>query len=41
MLKGKFKQTVDIIKKFREIKNSDSNLTDKEALKQSIQAQLE
>jgi hypothetical protein len=44
MIKGKFKQTVDIMKKFHEIKNSDSNLTDKEALKiaiQSIQAQLE
>jgi len=41
MLKGKFKQTVDIIKKFREVKAADPTLTDKEALKQSIQAQLE
>lgn len=36
MIKGKTKQSINIIKKFHEIKNSDSNLTDKEALKIAI-----
>lgn len=36
MIKGETKKSINIIKKFHEIKNSDSNLTDKEALKIAI-----
>ncbi len=36
MIKGQFKQTVDIMKKFHEMKAADPALTDKEALKQAI-----
>jgi hypothetical protein len=36
MLKEQIKQIVNIMKKFRELKATDSTLTDKEALKLAI-----